>query len=171
LGGRIDLILDGGPTSGGIESTVLDVTTDPPRLLRPGMVTRTDIESVVGPIVQAEESATPSGEFPQRSPGQMPRHYAPRAPLELADGDGQSRVQSLVAGGQRVGWVTWPGAAEVPGTQRIDLPREPIAYAAGLYAALHDLDAAAVERIVVAKPPEGDAWLAVRDRLRRAAQR
>jgi len=169
LGGRIDLILDGGPTSGGIESTVLDVTTDPPRLLRPGLVTRSDIEAVVGPIVQSEASTTPSGELPQRSPGQMPRHYAPRAPLELADGDGRARVDSLLASGLHVGWGTWPGAADVPAAKRIELPCEPVGFAKGLYAALHDLDAAGVDRIVVATPPEGHAWLAVHDRLRRAA--
>jgi L-threonylcarbamoyladenylate synthase len=169
LGGRIDLILDCGPTSGGIESTVLDVTTDPPRLLRPGLVSRSDIEAIVGPIVHPANSAEPSGDFPRRSPGQMPRHYAPRATLELADDDGRSHVEALLARGQTVGWVTWPGAAKVSGVRRVELPCEPVGYAAGLYAALHDLDAAGVERIVVARPPEGDAWLAVGDRLGRAA--
>jgi L-threonylcarbamoyladenylate synthase len=170
LGGRIDLVLDGGPTSGGIESTVLDVTTNPPRLLRPGLVVRTDIEAIIGPIALSEESPQSSVELPQRSPGQMPRHYAPRAPLELAVDDGRARVEALTSTGKRIGWVTWPGVADVRDTERIVLTREPVEYAAGLYAALHDLDAAGVERIVVARPPEGDEWLAVRDRLRRAAQ-
>jgi len=169
LEGRIDLVLDAGPTSGGIESTVLDVTTAPPRLLRPGLVSRSDLEAIVGPIVQSDDLVTSSAGLPRRSPGQMPRHYAPRVPLELADGDGRTRVEELAAAGRRIGWVTWPGVAEVPGVERVELPCEPVAYAAGLYAALHDLDAAGVERIVVAKPPETDAWLAVRDRLRRAA--
>jgi L-threonylcarbamoyladenylate synthase len=169
LAGRVDLILDGGPTSGGIESTVLDVTTAPPRLLRPGLVTVSDIEAIAGPIATSQEPARSSTAVPLRSPGQMPRHYAPRAPLELADGNGRTRVEVLTASGLRVGWVTWPGVAEVLGAERVELPSEPIAYAAGLYAALHDLDAGGVERIVVARPPEGEAWLAVRDRLRRAA--
>jgi L-threonylcarbamoyladenylate synthase len=74
-----------------------------------------------------------------------------------------------VAEGRRVGWLTWPGAADVPGAVRVELPADPAGYAARLYAALHDLDAAGVERIVAARPPDGEAWLAVRDRLRRAA--
>jgi L-threonylcarbamoyladenylate synthase len=169
LAGRIDLVLDGGPTSGGIESTVLDVTTAPPRVLRPGLVSRSEIEAIIGPIEQSEEPPRSSAAMPQRSPGQMPRHYAPRAPLELADGDGRPRVEALTGTGRRIGWVTWPSAEEVRGAERIVLAREPVAYAAAFYAALHDLDAAGVERIVVARPPEGEAWLAVRDRLQRAA--
>jgi L-threonylcarbamoyladenylate synthase len=169
LDGRIDLILDGGPTSGGLESTVLDVTADPPRLLRPGLITRAQIEAVIGPIGRPSEPEAPIM-LPHRSPGQMPRHYAPRTTLELADGDGWGRVKELAASGSRIGWLTWPGVAEVPGARRVELPCDPVGYAAGLYAGLHYLDAAGVERIVVARPPEGDAWLAVHDRLRRASQ-
>src|SRR5262249_57580886 len=82
LGGRIDLILDSGPTAGGLESTVLDVTTTPPRLLRPGLVTPGQIEAVIGPIVRPQQAvATP--ETPLPSPGLMARHYAPRATVEV----------------------------------------------------------------------------------------
>src|SRR5437763_8542920 len=83
LGGRIDLILDAGPCPGGIESTVLDVTNDPPRLLRPGLVTPAQIEAVIGPIQRFGE---PAGSV-LRSPGLLAKHYAPRAPLELAGDD------------------------------------------------------------------------------------
>jgi L-threonylcarbamoyladenylate synthase len=169
LGGRVDLILDAGPTAGGIESTVLDVTCDPPRLLRPGPVTPAEIEAVIGPISRPGEPAASAAGVPHRSPGQMPRHYAPRAPLELAGGHGRERVVDVLREGARVGWVTWPGAAEVTGAVRVELPYDPTAYAAGLYAALHDLDSAGVDRIVVARPPDDEAWLAIRDRLRRAA--
>src|SRR5947209_6677836 len=82
LEGRIDLLLDAGPTPGGIESTVLDLTTSPPRLLRPGLVTPAQLEAVIGPIGRGTAPAT--GGEPQRSPGMMARHYAPRTPLELA---------------------------------------------------------------------------------------
>ena len=101
----------------------------------------------------------------------MPRHYAPRAPLECVAGDGRERVAALLRQGVRVGWVTWAGAGEVPGAVTVRMPGDPTAYAARLYAALHELDAAGVERIVLALPPEGDDWLAVRDRLRRAAEK
>jgi L-threonylcarbamoyladenylate synthase len=177
LDGRIDLILDGGPTSGGIESTVLDLTTNPPRLLRPGLVTPQQIEAVIGPITRRSEPeasatvwktvANASGSV-LRSPGMMAKHYAPRAPLELVDDDGRSRVEALTETCRRVGWLTWPGAGNVPGAVRVEMPAEHSAYAAKLYAALHDLDAAGVDRIVVAGPPDSEDWLAIRDRLGRA---
>src|SRR4051794_29437194 len=78
--GRIDLVLDPGPTSGGLESTVLDLTTSPPRLLRPGLVTRSEVEAIIGPIVLS--STAPLGAVSLPSPGMLPRHYAPRTPLE-----------------------------------------------------------------------------------------
>jgi L-threonylcarbamoyladenylate synthase len=166
LDGRIDMILDGGPCPGGIESTVLDVTSDPPRLLRPGLITFERIESIIGPICRIAPSDSTR---PLASPGLLDRHYSPQCPLEVAIDDGQARVEQLISGGERVGWIAWPDAPEVAAAVRIELPRDPVVYAAGLYAALHDLDAAGVQHIVVAKPPEGDDWLAIRDRLRRAA--
>ena len=78
-------------------------------------------------------------------------------------------MEEIVGKGRRVGWLTWPDVGDVAGAVRVELPRDPMAYAAGLYAALHDLGAAGVDRIVVAQPPDDEAWLAVRDRLRRAA--
>jgi L-threonylcarbamoyladenylate synthase len=169
LGGRIDLVLDAGPTPGGIESTVLDLTTTPSRLLRPGLVTPAQLEAVIGPI--ARGPAVASGE-PQRSPGMMERHYAPRTPLELAS-DGRSRVEELHRTGQRAGWLTFrePDDALPADIVSLTMPADPIAYAAQVYAALHALDDAGVAVIVVDAPPESDDWLAVRDRLRRAAAR
>jgi L-threonylcarbamoyladenylate synthase len=168
LGGRIDLIIDAGPTPGGIESTVLDLTADPPRLLRPGLVSPADIEALIGPIRRGAV-AVPDAGRPLPSPGMLAKHYAPRAPLELAGGDGRSRVEALVRQGLRVGWLTWSDADDVARAMRVEMPRDPDGYAARLYAALHDLDAAGAERIVVARPPDDEAWLAVLDRLRRAA--
>ena len=102
----------------------------------------------------------------------LPRHYAPRTPLECT-ADGRARVEELLRDGGRVGWLTLsPTPAEpVPaGLVVRPLPADPAGYAARLYAALHALDDAGVDRIVVDRPPDGDEWLAVRDRLRRAAQ-
>ena len=81
LDGRIDLILDGGPCPGGIESTVVDVTGPVVRLLRPGPVTVAQLEAVVGRVEVAPTCRT--GPLP--SPGMLTRHYAPRTPLELAE--------------------------------------------------------------------------------------
>jgi L-threonylcarbamoyladenylate synthase len=169
LGDRIDLVLDGGPTSGGIESTVLDVTSDPPCILRPGLVTASEIEAVIGPIRRPGEPGADVPGSPLPSPGMMAKHYAPRAPLEVADGDGGSRVEQLARFGKRVGWLTWQHGEEVTGVAKIAMPKDPTGYAARLYAALHELEAAGVERIIVARLPDGDDWLAIRDRLGRAA--
>jgi L-threonylcarbamoyladenylate synthase len=166
LEGRIDMILDGGPCPGGIESTVLDVTSDPPRLLRPGLITVERIESIIGPI---RRFAPSDSTLPLASPGLLNRHYSPQCPLEVAIDDGQARVEQLISLGLRVGWLTWPDVPELAAAVRIELPRDPVVYAARLYAALHDLDAAGVQHIVVARPPETNDWLAIRDRLRRAA--
>jgi L-threonylcarbamoyladenylate synthase len=177
LDGRIELLLDGGPTVGGLESTVLDVTVNPPRLLRPGLITPAEIEAAIGKIDAAEAAgsleigrdADPAA--PLRSPGMMARHYAPRVPLEcVAPGD-RERIERLCREHRRLGWLKL-GAEEIDdacGVFAIEMPREPAAYAAQLYAALHALEAANVERIIATLPPEGDAWLAIRDRLSRAS--
>jgi L-threonylcarbamoyladenylate synthase len=98
----------------------------------------------------------------------MPRHYAPRTPLECVEGTGEQRVRALHEAGLRVGWVTFFPTPDV-GVVRVRLSGDPAGYAAVLYAALHGLDREGLDRIVVALPPDSDAWLAVRDRLRRAS--
>jgi L-threonylcarbamoyladenylate synthase len=167
---RIDLVLDAGPTTGGVESTVLDVTRLPPCLLRPGLIAPAQIESVVGPITRAALSAAAEeGALP--SPGLLPRHYAPNAPVECVDGDAWARVKSLCQQGTRVGWLTFAGPEvhRLAGLNLILMPSNAVGYAAQLYAALHSLDNAGVERIIVSMPPDTEDWLAVRDRLRRAS--
>jgi L-threonylcarbamoyladenylate synthase len=169
LGGRIPLVLDAGPAAGGLESTVLDATTSPPRLLRPGLVTPAQIEAMIGPIAR-QVKARPGQPLP--SPGMLGRHYAPRMPLECAAGDGWLRVRQLLEEGQRVGWLTLGESPQPLDPARgvaLAMPVDPGTYAAQLYTALHTLDASGVARIVVAMPPPGEAWLAVHDRLRRAA--
>ncbi len=171
LNGRIDLVLDGGPTSGGLESTVVDLTCQPPRLLRPGLVSQTEIEGVIGRIDRLETGSAVEQEAPLPSPGLTSRHYAPIAPLECVTGSGRSRVEHLQAVGTRVGWLALGERYEaVPkNVVLIQMRNDPAGYSAGLYAALHALDEAGVERIVVELPPATAAWHAVHDRLRRAA--
>jgi L-threonylcarbamoyladenylate synthase len=178
LDGLVDIILDGGPTTGGIESTVLDLTHQPPRLLRPGLVTVSELEGVIGGPIERPDPAPPANEsHPLPSPGMMARHYAPRTPLEIAEeGGGLDRVRELHAQGQRVGWVTWfdvssSGEEVPPGVSVARLPSSPAGYSVQLYATLHDLDDRNLDRIVVALPPAEEEWLAVRDRLIRAATR
>ena len=165
LADRIDLVLDAGPTTGGLESTVLDLTTEPPRMLRPGLVTIAELDALIGPIDRSIPS--PKDEQPIRSPGQMRRHYAPQTPLEVTL-HSRRRVEEMCGQGFLVGWLTHLVEGETT-VLRVVLPAEAIGYSAQLYAALHRLDAAGLDRIVVEAPPAGDEWLAVRDRLRRAA--
>jgi L-threonylcarbamoyladenylate synthase len=98
----------------------------------------------------------------------LPRHYAPHTPLELAV-DGGRLVEELLQCGQRVGWLAPAEGEPHSGLIRIVMPCDPIPYAAALYAALHLLDEAGLDRIVATLPRETEAWLAVHDRLRRAA--
>ncbi|MFM7137709.1 MAG: L-threonylcarbamoyladenylate synthase, partial [Planctomycetota bacterium] len=103
LGSKVGLILDGGPCDRGIESTVIDCTITPPRILRPGPLTRAELEAAVGGPVVWSTAETGEGE-PARSPGSRARHYCPKTPLELPD-DPTARVAELLAAGRRVGWL------------------------------------------------------------------
>jgi L-threonylcarbamoyladenylate synthase len=173
LDGRIELLLEGGPTSGGLESTVLLLTSPIPRILRPGLVSPAEIEAVIGPV-ERPAVAPEITDGPSLSPGQMARHYAPRLPMELTS-HGAERVQTLLAQGERVGWLTFAPDALSPAAcdslRLIIMPDEPEAYAARLYAAMHELDALPLTRLVADAPPASEAWLAVRDRLLRASDR
>ncbi len=170
LDGLIDLVLDGGPVPGGLESTVLDLSEKQPRILRPGLVKPAELDAVLGPVMRPAHAWTVSSE-PKRSPGMLERHYAPRTPLECV-ANSAARVRDLERQGLRIGWVAFSDDA----SQNRDsaaklrlLSADPGTYAKELYAVLHELDAAGLDRIVVALPPATEEWLAVRDRLRRAA--
>jgi L-threonylcarbamoyladenylate synthase len=168
LDSRIDLILDAGPSPGGIESTVLDVTTRPPRVLRPGLLSVEAIEAVTGPVQRAGPAAP---DKPLASPGMLPRHYAPRTPLTCVEGDAGPPAAEIARAGRRIGWLTFgpvPGDLP-PGVVARCLAPNPVRAAAELYATLHELDDAHLDRIVVTLPPDTAAWLAIRDRLRRAS--
>ncbi len=154
---EVPLILDGGPAPWGIESTVLDLTAPTPRLLRPGALGLRALREVTGAITLPDD--VDDGTL-RASPGMSKRHYAPRARLILAE---KVDPAGLAA---PVGVLAYEGD-EGPYTELLsDDPRE---YAADLYAALHRLDDAGVATIIVQAPPETEEWLAVLDRLRRAA--
>jgi L-threonylcarbamoyladenylate synthase len=160
LDGRVSLILDAGPCRHGIESTVVDVTGDVPTLLRPGALSLEALRAVVGTLREAP--AHDGGA--RRSPGMDRRHYAPAARLVTARGDAVEEARRTA--GARVGLVTWRARA---GADVAHLPDDPAGYGAGLYAALHTLDDAGCDAVVIEALPEGDGWEAVRDRLGRAA--
>ncbi len=141
----------------------------PPRLLRPGHITAAQIEATIGPIERQPHATGPGAPLP--SPGMLQRHYAPRTPAEVYEGSGEFRVLDLVASGSRVGWLTHIRRMRAPAEQVVvrQLPNDPKEYATRLYSALHELDEAQLDRIVIDLPPDTEEWLAVRDRLRRAA--
>jgi len=177
LGGRIPLILDGGPCARGIESTVLSVASAPPILLRPGPITRQALEAIAGPISVASPIDASEATLP--SPGRLERHYAPRARLEIIDADQfDARASSIhTAGGSdvRVGHIR-ADSVQTPTQTTTDaltitLPADASSYAAGLYAALHRLDDLGATHILVDAPPDNADWQAILDRLRRAAHR
>lgn len=167
LGDRVDLILDAGPTPVGIESTVLDLTGARPALLRPGSITREQIEAVVGPVDAAGDE--PRGEAPRPAPGMLDRHYAPRAVLRLFTDPEQARAAAheAAAAGVRVGALVRERLGVE--AEEIVMPGDPAGYAAALYAALHRLDALGCGLALVEAPPAGPGWAGVADRLRRAA--
>jgi len=180
LEGKIDLVLDGGPTEVGVESTVLDLT-DPgtPRILRPGGVSREALERSLGAVALA---ATAEEEGPLPSPGLLRRHYAPRARLLLFGGADQDRAAAqlretlhrLVAGGKSVGVLVpeefLPLFRDEPALLRaLGALRDLEAMARGLFAALRELDRAGVTHILALAPPREGLGLAVFDRLLKAA--
>jgi len=172
LGDRVDLVLDAGPCAAGIESTVIDVRVDPPRVLRLGAADLVALRRVVpGLGVRSHE---PASADPRASPGMDARHYAPRARMVIAPSRDAAiaRARLLSESGVPVGLVvhdaTPPG--EVAGIELRVLPSEPLEYARRLYGTLHELDDAGVLGIVVqAVPFDDEAWGAVADRLARGS--
>jgi L-threonylcarbamoyladenylate synthase len=158
LGDRIDLIVDGGPCPIGVESTVLDVTCTPPRLLRPGGVTRAALEAEIGALAIP---AAPYADHPPRSPGQLASHYAPVRPLRL-DVATVAADEALLAFGPQ----PLEGAAE---TLNLSPSGDLEEAAANLFAMLRALDRPEFRAIAVMPVPGHGLGEAIRDRLIRAA--
>lgn len=147
----VDLVVDGGPCEYGLESTVIDLTEETPRILRPGAVSRGEIQSLIG---------RPLGHMPpeevRKSPGMYRRHYAPSSPVRLVDRGLQADEVGLTF-----------GAAQ--SELQVKMPKDARAYGAVLYSALKQLDLRKPKAILVEEPPEGAEWEAVWDRLRKAS--
>jgi L-threonylcarbamoyladenylate synthase len=161
----IDLVIDGGPTTVGIESTVVDATGTVPRVLRRGMI---DLDALAGVAVHATTvDAIDPGHVP-RSPGMLGKHYAPRATLVMVDSDAlPAAIRSARDAGSPVGVLTF-GSVDADVVEQ--MPGDPAGYARRLYAALHAMDAARCVRVLVERPPHTAAWAAINDRLERAAR-
>lgn len=170
LDGRIDAVLDAGPCPGGLESTVLDLTTSPPRLLRPGLLTPEEIAALIGPI--AVTSSQPAAEAPLPAPGMLDRHYAPRTPTWVWEDPDQARAAADAAcqRGAAAGLVLF-GEQMTTQASVFWLPLDPAVAASHLYNGLHQLDKLGLAELHIALPPDEPAWRAVRDRLLRAGPR
>jgi L-threonylcarbamoyladenylate synthase len=162
---KLALILDGGASQVGIESTIVDLSrlaTHGPVLLRPGHISADDIAAVIGQRPAAPDAAAP------RASGTLESHYAPSTPVvlqawpELAD-----TIERLAAAGRKAAVIHFSELRATHGSVR--MPSDPQGYAHDLYAALRSMDHVSADIILVETPPQDAAWLGVNDRLRRAA--
>ena len=159
LGKDVELVLDGGPSEVGIESTIVDLSGESAVLLRPGRISRLELEQVLGTLVREKRADSP------RHPGGLERHYAPKTPARLVPPHELDREIARLRDKLAVLAFSRPD-------ERVEywlrMPREPLGYAQRLYAALRELDDAQCESILIEAPPETPEWAGVRDRLVRA---
>tara|TARA_B100000674_G_scaffold361920_1_gene304656 strand:- start:3903 stop:4883 length:981 start_codon:yes stop_codon:yes gene_type:complete len=152
------LVLDGGPCGIGIESTVIDLTGDTIRVLRPGSISRDRLEEEVG-AVHAHHSVVQGD-----SPGTRSRHYSTRTPIRIVGSP--SELREVASNHERVAVISTSDDAGFDHVFR--LPGDPVGYAEGMYAAMREADEAGAELIIMECPGEGPSWSAIRDRLSRA---
>ena len=171
LGEKISLIVDGGQSQVGIESTVLDLTVSPPRILRPGMIHAESLAAVAGNIQHSTSNIQHSM---LRSPGLLAKHYSPKAKLVVLDWRDDADLQSQLATHHSplatcfvIAHTKIPGG--FPAENVSVIPHDAEAFARAIYAELHRCDAAGAKLIVVEAPPDLPEWSGIADRLRRAA--
>lgn len=173
LGGKIPLIVDGGQSQVGIESTVLDLSVSPPTILRPGMIHGQALAAVCGEV-QSSLLKAQGAVSVFRSPGMLKKHYAPKAKLAVLNwrDEGDLKAQLVI---RHVPLITCHVIAHtrIPHGQDFAnvsvIPHDAEAYARALYAEFHRCDEAGAEWIVAEAPPEAPEWQGISDRLRRAA--
>ena len=171
LAGKVPLIVDGGQSQVGIESTVLDLTVSPPRILRPGMIHAESLAAVAGRLQPSAFNLQPTT---LKSPGLLAKHYSPKAKLVVLqwrdDLDLHAQIGHQPAASGRVHLVVHTQIPAGFDAARVSvIPHDAEAFARALYAELHRCDAAGAELIVVEAPPDRPEWSGIADRLRRAA--
>ena len=169
LGDKIPLIVDGGQSQVGIESTVLDVTTIPPRLLRPGMIHETALLAVLENL----NTGTSGAGGILKSPGQLPKHYAPKARLLTVhwknEGDLKIQLTTQQVKLAKCHVIAHTNIPSEDGFASVSvIPHDVEAFARAMYAELHRCDELGAETIVVEMPPDSIEWRAIADRLKRA---
>jgi L-threonylcarbamoyladenylate synthase len=167
LGDAVDLVVDGGPCSVGIESTIVDARGDALEILRPGGVSREALETAVGDVIPVRDQAAAA----VRVPGALASHYAPRAGVVVVErGQLRARAEDAArsAGGPVA--VVSPSADDAPGgALHLPIPADPAGFARALYAVLRAADERGAALVVIAPPEPGGLGLAIRDRLRKAS--
>ncbi len=170
--GQVAVVLDGGPCAVGIESTIVDLTGDCPRILRPGMLAPQEIASVLGKAALQLAWLDRQGSYPA-VPGVLPVHYAPATPVELVPGAQLAGILGArAASGKRIALLSFGQLNERAAADArlsIATPADPEVYARLLYSNLRKLDLSGADLIVVESPPNEEDWAAIRDRLIRAA--
>lgn len=173
LGGKISLIVDGGQSQVGIESTVLDLTASPPRILRPGMIHAESLAAVCGKI-QNPAFKLEGEDAPLPSPGMLFKHYAPKAKVLIMRWENDADLQAQIRlSHQELQDCFVVAHTNVPSGRLLAdvsvMPHDAEAYARALYAELHRCDEAGARVIIVEAPLEMPEWSGIADRLRRAA--
>ncbi len=170
LGSEVDMILDGGACEVGLESTIISFCDQSPKILRPGGITLSALESVLNSTIILAHNTSQA----IRTSGSLPAHYAPVTPLRMHSTEQiwhSARV--LAAQGLRILVITWSSIEKYQPSdqsiQQFSMPADPIAYGKQLYAKLRQFDQAGFNYILVEAPPDQLNWLAIIDRLQRAS--
>jgi L-threonylcarbamoyladenylate synthase len=171
LDGKIAAIVDGGQASVGIESSVLDLTVSPPRILRPGMIHRESLGAAGFPVAHAIASDEPGT---LKSPGQLRKHYAPRAKLLILGWNDDADLKfNILRAKLKASECHVIAHSQIPSAEPFArvcvIPHDAEAFARAIYAELHHCDDAGAEAIIVEAPPDTPEWAGISDRLRRAA--
>ncbi len=161
FGAAVPIVLDGGECEVGIESTIIDLSSEQPRLLRPGMISQDEIEAVIGPIALNADRESP------RVSGSLAAHYAPRTPMQMFP---RTALMSEYARKTELGLNCEALCLDAMprGMKGLSLHNEYHAYAHGLYAAMRELDSRNADLLLIEQTPQTSDWLAVNDRLNRA---
>ena len=169
LGNSVDLILDGGPCEVGIESTVIDLSTPVPTLLRPGRVSLEELRNCLGEV--AVRNQILSDQIASAAPGQNAIHYSPQTPCFRFEACDRPRIAQFATPNAILILCGANGpAADLTSRQPLVMPADPNAFARHLYATLHAADRRNAPAIYLELPPNAPSWTAVRDRLFRAAR-
>jgi len=174
LGGKICLIVDGGQAQVGIESTVLDLTVSPPRVLRPGMIHAESLAAVMGVVRSQKPEVRSKSSKALPSPGLLKKHYAPKTKLLVLswrdDAHLNSQLSTLNPQPSTCFVIAHTHIPSGENFARVSfIPHDGEAFALAIYAELHRCDEAGAKLIVVEAPPESLEWSGIADRLRRAS--